>query len=101
MLKTLVEKIELRRNRKNLGPIEKIKALMEALCQENTTDFFNTARLIWYNNAAACLNPFHQISPQITDALHEFMNAGLKFFKDRFSACRDCFRTFNTAISRH
>ena len=101
MLKTLVGKIELHRNLKNLGPIEKIKALMEALCQENKTEFFNAARPVWHKNAAACLNPSHQISCQFKDALHEFISAVLKNCKDSSNACRNFFKTFAAARSRH
>ena len=101
MVKTLVEKIELHLYRKNLGPIEKIKALMEALYQKNKTVFFNTARLVWYKNPATCLNPSHQNSLQITDALHEIINAGLKISIESHIACRDFFETFHAARSRH
>ena len=43
MLKAPVVKIELRFDRKNRSPIEKIKVLFEALYQEYETDFLNVA----------------------------------------------------------
>lgn len=93
MLKALFEKIELHRNRKNLSPIEKNKAVQEALYQENETDSLWVTHPVWYQSTEAPLNRSHLFSCQIKDALRKFINARVKFFKESFDVRKDFFKT--------
>lgn len=92
MLKTLVEKIELRRNLKNLSSIEKIKAVQEALYQENKIDFLNVTRLVWYIRTQARFSHSHQFSLQTKDALQKLINAILKIYKTGFFTHKNFFK---------
>ena len=81
MLKAPVVKIELRFDRKNRSPIEKIKVLFEALYQEYETDFLNVADRFRRQRTQTRLNLSHQFSRQKKDAARKFINAMWKFFK--------------------
>jgi hypothetical protein len=74
MLKALVEKIELRFDRKNPSPIEKIKVLLEALYQEYETDFLNVADPFRYQRTQTRFNLSHQLSHHFKDAAQRFIN---------------------------
>ena len=81
MLKAPVVKIELRFDRKNRSPIEKIKVLFEALYQEYETDFLNVVDPFRRQRTQTYFNFSHQLSRQKKDAAQRFINALLKFFK--------------------
>jgi hypothetical protein len=67
MLKALVEKIELRFDRKNPSPLE-------ALYQEYETDFPNAADPFRYERIQTRFNFSHQPSRQKKDAAQRFIN---------------------------
>ena len=92
MLKALVEKIELRFDRKDPSPIEKIKVLLEALYQEYETDFLNVTDPFWYQRAQTRFSFFHQLSRHIKDAAQRFINAVLKIFKGGYDSRKDPLR---------
>ena len=81
MLKAPVVKIELRFDRKNRSPIEKIKVLSEALYQEYETDFLNVADPFRRQRTQTRFNLPQQLPRQKKDAAQRFINALLKFFK--------------------
>jgi hypothetical protein len=83
MLKALVEKIELRFDRKNPSPLE-------ALYQEYETDFPNVADPFRYQRTQIRLDfSHHQLSRHIKDAAQEFINAMLKIFKSGLNLHND------------
>ena len=81
MLKAPVVKIELRFDRKNRSPIEKIKVLFEALYQEYETDFLNVVDPFRRQRTQTRFNFSQQLPRQKKDAAQRFINALLKFFK--------------------
>lgn len=81
MLKAIIEKIELRFNRKNLIPIAKINVLLEAFYQEYETDFFNVIGPFRYQKTQTHLSFSHQFPRYVKDAAWKFINAMLKNFK--------------------
>ena len=81
MLKALVEKIELRFDRKNPSPREKIKVLLETRNQEYETDSLNVTDLFRYRRTQTRFNFSPQLSFRIKDAGQRFINAMLKIFK--------------------
>ncbi len=85
MLKALVEKIELRFDRKNPSPLE-------ALYQEYETDFPNVADPFRYHRTQTRFNFSHQLSRPIKDAAQRFMNAVLKIFKSGLNPRKDFFK---------
>ena len=89
MLKALVEKIELRCNRKNLSSIEKIKVLQEPLYQVYETDTLKIIHPLRYQRTETRLNLSHQFPSQLKDAVRKFVNAMLKIFKEGFDARKD------------
>jgi hypothetical protein len=89
MLKALVEKIELRFNRKNLRPIEKIKALLETLYQVHETELLNGTHPFRYQSTETRLSLSHHFSPAIEDAVQKFINAMSKIFKGGFDPRKD------------
>jgi hypothetical protein len=92
MLKALVEKIELRFDRKDLSPIEKIKVLLEALYQEYETDFLKVAGPFRCQRTQTRFNFSHQLSHRKKDAAQRFINAMLNFFKGGLNARKDFFK---------
>ena len=91
MLKDPVVKIELRFDRKYRSPIEKLKALFEALYQEYETDFLNVADPFRRQRTQTRFNFSHQLSRQKKDAAQRFINALLKFFKGGLNPRMDFF----------
>lgn len=89
MLKALVEKIELRFDRKNPSPIEKIKVLLEALYQEHMTDFLFVTDPFRYQRTQTRFNFSHQLSHHIKDAAQGFINAVLKIVKGGLNPRKD------------
>lgn len=89
MLKALVEKIELRFDRKNPSPIEKIKVLLEALYQEHMADSLNVTDAFWYQRTQTRFNFSHQLSHHIKDAAQGFINAVLKIVKGGLNPRKD------------
>jgi hypothetical protein len=75
MLKALFEKTAFGLNRKNLNPIEKIKALLEARYQVYETDPLNITDPFRYQRAETHLIPPHHYSCRIKDAVRKFTNA--------------------------
>ena len=75
MLKAFFEKTALRLNRKNLNPIEKIKALLEARYLVYETDPLNITDPLRYQGAETRLNPSHHYACPIKDAVRKFINA--------------------------
>jgi hypothetical protein len=92
MLKALVEKIELRFDRKNPSPIEKIKVLLEALYQEYETDFPIAADPFRYQRTQTRFNSSHQLSSHVVDAVQRCINARLKIFKGGLNSRKDFLR---------
>ena len=90
-LKAPVVKIELRFDRKNRSPIEKIKVLLEALYQEHETDFLNVAVPFRRQRTQTRFNFSYQLSRQKKDAARRFINALLKFFKGGLNPRKDFF----------
>ena len=82
MLKALFEKIELHRNRKILSPIERNKALQEALYQENETDSLYLTRPLRYQSIETRLIRSHLNSRQVKDAVQKFINAVERLLKE-------------------
>jgi hypothetical protein len=89
MLKALVEKIELRFDRKNLSPIEKIKVLLEALYQGYETDFLNVTDPFRYQGTQTRFRFSFQLSRHINDAAQRFINAMLKILQGGFGHRKD------------
>jgi len=89
MLKALVEKIELRFNRKNLRPIEKIKALLETLYQVHETELLNGTHPFRYQSTETRLNLSHHFTSPIKDATQKLINATSKIFKGGFDPRKD------------
>lgn len=89
MLKALVEKIELRFDRKNPSPIDKIKVLLEALYQEYETDFPNVADPFRYHRTQTRFNFSHQLFRNTKDAVQRSINAVLKIFKGGLNSRKD------------
>jgi hypothetical protein len=85
MLKALVEKIELRFDRKNPSPLE-------ALYQEYETDFPNVADPFRYQRTQTRFNFSHQLSHLIKDAAQRFINAILKIFKSGLNSRKEFFK---------
>jgi hypothetical protein len=75
MLKALFEKTAFGLNRKNLNPIEKIKALLEAGYQVYETDPLNITDPFRYQRAETRRNPSRHNSFRIKDAVGKFINA--------------------------
>ena len=92
MLKALVEKIELRFDRKNPSPIEKIKVLLEALYQEHMTDFLNVTDAFCCRRTQTRFNFSHQLSRHIKDAAQGFINAVLKIVEGGLNPRKDFLR---------
>jgi hypothetical protein len=82
MLIALFEKIELHRNRKNMSPIEKNKALLEALYQENETDSLYVTRPLRYQRTETRPIRSHLNSCQVKDAVQKFINAVERLLKE-------------------
>ena len=89
MLKALVEKIELRFDRKNLRPIEKIKDLLETLYQVYETDLLNGIHPFRYQRTKTHLNLSHHFTSPIKDATQKLINATSKIFKGGFDPRKD------------
>ena len=89
MLKDLVEKIELYRNRKNLSPIEKLKALKQTHYKVYETGFLSVTQPLRYQSTETRHNLPHHLSCQIKDAVQKFINAMSKIFKGGFDARKD------------
>jgi len=92
MLKDLVEKIELYRNRKNLSPIEKLKALKQTHYKVYETGFLRVTLPLRYQSTETRHNLPHHLSCQIKDAVQKFINAMLKFFREGFDPRKDFFK---------
>ena len=75
MLKAPVEKIELRFDRKNPSPIEKISVLLKALYQECEIDFHSVAEPFQHQRTQTRFNFSHQLSHPKKDAVQRFINA--------------------------
>lgn len=86
ILKELVEKIELYRNRKSLSPIESLKALKQAHYRVYETGFLSVTRPFRYQSTETRHNFPQHLSCQIKDAVQKFINAGSKVFKGGFDA---------------
>jgi hypothetical protein len=81
ILKENVEKIELCRNRKNLSPIEKLKALKQAHYRVYETGFLSVIQPLRYQSIETRHNlPLH-LSCRIKDAVQKVVNAMSKIFK--------------------
>jgi hypothetical protein len=89
MLKAFLEKTELRYNRKNLGLIENIKALLEALYQVYEPDPFNLTDPFRYQRTETRFSLPYHFSCQIKDAARRFNNALSKIFKGGFDLRKD------------
>jgi len=89
MLKDLVEKIELYRNRKNLSPIAKLKAFKQTRYKVYETGFLRVTQPIRYQSTKTCHNLPHHLSCQIKDAVQLFINAMSKIFKKGFDVRKD------------
>jgi hypothetical protein len=85
MLKALVEKIELRFDRKNPSPLE-------ALYQEYETDFPNVADPFRYPRTQTRFHFSHQLSRLVKDAAQRFTNAILKIFKSGLNFRKEFFK---------
>jgi hypothetical protein len=92
MLKDLVEKIELYRSRKNLSPIEKLKALKQTHYKVYETGFLSVTRPLRYQSTETCHNLPHHLSCQIKDAVQLIIIAMSKIFKKGFDVCKDFFK---------
>jgi hypothetical protein len=89
MLKDLVEKIELNRKRKNLSPIEKLKALKQAHYRVYETGFLSVNQPFRYQSTETRHNLPHHLSCQIKDAIQKFVNAMSKIFKGGIKSRKD------------
>jgi hypothetical protein len=86
ILKEHVEKIELCRNRKNLSPIEKLKALKQAHYRVYETGFLSVIQPLRYQSIETRHNLPHHLSCRIKDAVQKFANVRFKVFKEGFDA---------------
>ena len=92
MLKDFVEKLELYGNRKNLSPIEKLKALKQTHCKVYETGFLSVTQLLRYRSTETRHNLPHHLSCQIKDAVQKSVNAMLKIFRECFDPRKDFLR---------
>jgi hypothetical protein len=86
ILKELVEKLELYRNRKKLSPIEKLIALKQAHYRVYETGFLSVTQPLRYQSTQTRHNLPQFLSCQIKDAVQKFINTALKVFKGGFDA---------------
>ena len=75
MLKAIFDKAALGLNRKNLNPIKKIEALLEARYQVYETDPLKITDPLRYQRAETRLNSPHRYACPIKDAVRKFINA--------------------------
>jgi hypothetical protein len=92
MLKDLVEKIELYRNRKSPSPIEKLKALKQTHSKVYETGFLSVTQPLRYQSTETCHNLPYHLSCQITDAVQKSVNAMLKILRECFDPRKDLLR---------
>ena len=92
MLKALVEKIELRFDRKNPSRLEKINVLLQVLYQEYETGFLNVADPFRYQRTQTRFNFSHRLSRHIKDAVQAFIDAMLKIFKGGLNPRKNFFK---------
>ena len=92
MLKDLVGKIELYRNRKSLSPIEKLEALKQTHYKVYETGFLSVNQPLRYQSTETCHNLPHHLSCQIKDAVRKCVNAMLKIFRECFDPRKDFLR---------
>jgi hypothetical protein len=92
ILKEHVEKIELCRNRKNLSPIEKLKALKQTHYKVYETGFLSVTQPLRYQSTETRHNLPHHLSCQIKDAVRKPVNAMSKIFKECFDPRNDFLR---------
>ena len=92
MLKDLVGKIELYRNRRSPSPIEKLNALKQTHYKAYETGFLSVNQPLRYQSTETCHNLPHHLSCHTKDAVQKSVNAMLKIFRECFDPRKDFLR---------